>query len=108
MTEPVRQTYWQAVSVYLQDNLLRQLTDRSVDIIVSGAAAHVLRPTITQYFEQLGLSQQLMFADGMQERLTEVVSQLPEAAVNPTLPLRMADRYGLFQGLIAKSIKIAV
>jgi hypothetical protein len=94
--------------VYLQDNLLRQLADRSVDIIISGGAAHVLRPTITQYFEQLGLSQQLMFADGMQERLTEVVSQLPEAAVNPSLPLRMADCYGLFQGLIAKSNKITV
>jgi hypothetical protein len=108
MAEAVRQTYWQAVSVYLQDNLLRQLADRSVDIIVSGGAAHVLRRTITQYFEQLGLSQQLMFADGMQERLTEVVNQLPEAAVNPSLPLRMADCYGLFQGLIAKSSKIAV
>jgi hypothetical protein len=108
MAEAVRQTYWQAVSVCLQDNLLRQLADRSVDIIVSGGAAHVLRRTITQYFEQLGLSQQLMFADGMQERLTEVVNQLPEAAVNPSLPLRMADCYGLFQGLIAKSSKIAV
>jgi hypothetical protein len=108
MAEPVRQTYWQAVSVYLQDNLLRQLADRSVDIIISGGAAHVLRPTIAQYFEQLGLSQQLMFGDGMQERLTEVVSQLPEAAANPSLALRMADCYGLFQGLIAKSSRIAV
>jgi hypothetical protein len=108
MAEAVRQTYWQAVSVCLQDNLLRQLADRSVDIIISGGAAHVLRPTITQYFEQLGLSQQLMFADGMQERLTEVVSQLPEAAANPSLPLRMADCYGLLQELIAKSSKIAV
>ncbi|NJR60856.1 MAG: hypothetical protein HC769_19740 [Cyanobacteria bacterium CRU_2_1] len=84
------------------------MTDRSVDIIVSGGAAHVLHRTITQYFEQLGLSQQLMFADGMQEQLTEVVSQLPEAAVNLSLPLRMADCYGLFQGLLAKSSKIAV
>ncbi|MBF2050721.1 MAG: hypothetical protein IGS54_25730 [Elainella sp. C42_A2020_010] len=108
MAEAVRQTYWQAVSVYLQDNLLGQLTDRSVDIIICGGAAHVLRSIITQYFEQLGLSNQLIFADGMQERLTEVVSQLPEAAVNPSLPLRMADCYGLFQGLIAKSSKIAV
>jgi hypothetical protein len=108
MAEAVRQTYWQAVSVYLQDNLLRQLANCSVDIIISGGAAHVLRSTITQYFEQLGLSDQLIFADGMQERLTEVVSQLPEAAVNPSLPLRMADCYGLFQGLIAKSSKIAV
>lgn len=108
MAEAARQTYWQAVNVYLQDNLLRQLADRSVDIIISGGAAHVLRPTIAQYFEQLGLSDQLFFADGMQERLTEVVSQLPEAAVNPSLPLRMADCYGLFQGLIAKSSKIAI
>ncbi|MBF2047256.1 MAG: hypothetical protein IGS54_07815 [Elainella sp. C42_A2020_010] len=108
MAEAARQTYWQAVSVYLQDNLLGQLADRSIDIIVSGGAAHVLRQTITQYFEQLGLSDHLLFADGMQERLTEVVSQLPEAAANPSLPLRMADCYGLFQGLIAKSSKIAV
>ncbi len=108
MAEAARQTYWQAVNVYLQDNLLRQLADRSVDIIVSGGAAHILRQTIAQYFEQLGLSNQLLFADGMQERLVEVVSQLPEAAVNPSLPLRMADCYGLFQGLIAKSSKIAV
>ncbi|MBW4466284.1 MAG: hypothetical protein KME07_12735 [Pegethrix bostrychoides GSE-TBD4-15B] len=108
LAEIVRQTYWQAVLVYLQDNLLGQLTERSVDIIISGGAAHVLRPTISQYFEQLGLSKQLMFADGMQERLLEVVSQLPEASSNPSLPLRMADCYGLFQGLMGKSSKIAL
>ncbi len=108
MAEAVRQSYWQAVSVYLQDNLLKQLADRSVDIIVSGGAAYVLRHTITQYFEQLGLSHQLIFADGMQPRLLEVVSQLPEAQLNPSLALRMADGYGLFQGLIGKSSKVAV
>lgn len=106
--EVVRQTYWQAVQIYLQDNLLGQLTNRSVDIIVSGGAAHVLRPSISQYFEQLGLSDPLCFADGMQERLLEVVSQLPEASSNPSLPLRMADCYGLFQGLMGKSSKVAV
>lgn len=108
MAEAVRQNYWQAVSVYLQDNLLKQLTDRSVDIIVSGGAAYVLRQTIIQYFEQLGLSHQLIFADGMQPRLLEVISQLPEAQLNPSLALRMADGYGLFQGLIGKSSKVAV
>ncbi|WP_416671524.1 hypothetical protein [Egbenema bharatensis] len=108
MAEAVRQTYWQAVSIYLQDNLLKQLAERSVDIIVSGGAASVLRQTIHQYFEQLGLGQQVYFADQMQERLAEVVSQLPEANFNPTLPLRMADGYGLFQGLMGKSSQIAV
>jgi hypothetical protein len=106
--EIVRQTYWQTVMVYLQDNLLGQLAERSVDIIISGGAAHILRQTISQYFEQLGLSQQLLFADGMQERLLEVVSQLPESSRNPSLPLRMADCYGLFQGLMGKSSKIAL
>jgi hypothetical protein len=108
MAEAVRQSYWQAVSVYLQDNLLKQLTERSVDIIISGGAAYVLSQTITDYFEQLGLSNQLIFADGMQERLLKVVSPLPEAQHNPSLPLRMADGYGLFQGLIGKSHKVAV
>mgnify|MGYP005858056693 CR=1 FL=1 len=108
MAEAVRQTYWQAVSIYLQDNLLKQLAERSVDIIVSGGAASVLRQTIHQYFEQLGLGQQVYFADQMQERLAEVVSQLPEANFNPSLPLRMADGYGLFQGLMGKSSQIAV
>ncbi|PSB13490.1 hypothetical protein C7B76_19580 [filamentous cyanobacterium CCP2] len=108
MAEAVRQTYWQAVSIYLQDNLLKQLAERSVDIIVSGGAASVLRQTIHQYFEQLGLGQQVYFADQMQERLAEVASQLPEANFNPSLPPRMADGYGLFQGLMGKSSQIAV
>lgn len=108
MAEAVKQTYWQAVSIYLQDNLLGQLTDRSVDVIVSGGASHILEETVTDYFEQLGLGDRLTLADGQSEHLHEIVRQLPESATNSTLPLRMTDCYGLFQGLIGKSSKVAV
>jgi hypothetical protein len=103
----VQQTYWQAVSIYLQDNLLGQLTDPSVDIILSGGGSCLIRPQLTDYFESLGLGDRLIFADIMQPQLTDVVSQMPEAAQNSSIPLRMSDCYGLFQGLIGKLTKVA-
>ncbi len=103
----VRQTYWQAVSIYLQDNLLSQLTDSSVDIILSGGGSGVISSQLNDYFSSLGLSDRLIFADTMQPQLTDLVGQLPEAAHNPSIPLRMSDCYGLFQGLIGKLTKVA-
>ncbi|MEL6263588.1 MAG: hypothetical protein AAFR12_21290 [Cyanobacteria bacterium J06626_6] len=103
----VRQTYWQSVSIYLQDNLLGQLTDGAVDVVLSGGGSSILRTELTDYFSSLGLSDRLIFADTMQPQLTDVVSQLPEAAQNSSIPLRMADCYGLFQGLIGKLTKVA-
>ena len=102
-----RQTYWQAVSIYLQDNLLGQLTDGAVDVVLSGGGSSILRTELADYFSSLGLSDRLIFADTMQPQLTYVVSQLPEAAQNSSIPLRMADCYGLFQGLIGKLTKVA-
>ncbi|MGB3787974.1 MAG: hypothetical protein WA949_08185 [Phormidesmis sp.] len=111
----VRQTYWQAVSVYLQDNLLGQLTDGSVDILLSGGGSCIIQSEIADYFESLGLSdspaerhgQRLVYTDQLQPQLTDLVSQLPEAAQNSSIPLRMSDCYGLFQGLIGKLTKVA-
>jgi hypothetical protein len=103
----VRQTYWQAVSIHLQDNLLGQLTDSSVDIILSGGGSQIIRAELTDYFNTLGLDERIIYADKMQPQLTEVVSQLPEAAQNSSLTLRMSDCYGLFQGLIGKLTKVA-
>ncbi|MEL7052593.1 MAG: hypothetical protein AAGM45_12490 [Cyanobacteria bacterium J06588_5] len=103
----VRQTYWQAVSVYLQDNLLGQLTDGSVDIILSGGGSCIIRSELANYFESLGLRDRIVHADQVQPQLTDVVSQLPEAAQNLSIPLRMSDCYGLFQGLIGKLTKVA-
>ncbi|MEO1392396.1 MAG: hypothetical protein AAFV90_05770 [Cyanobacteria bacterium J06634_5] len=104
----VRQTYWQAVSIYLQDNLLGQLTDSSTDIILSGGGSRIIGTELTNYFSSLGLEDQIIYADKMQPQLTDVVSQLPEAAQNSSIPLRMSDCYGLFQGLIGKLTKVAV
>ncbi len=108
IAESVRQTYWKTVSVYLQDHLLGQLTDESADLIISGGAASLLRLTIQDYCEDLGLARRFFFADGLQERLNGIVNALPEAATNPTLPMRMADCYGLFQGLLGKLNKVTV
>ena len=102
----VRQTYWQSVSIYLQDNLLGQLTEATVDIVLSGGGSSILRTQLTDYFSSLGLSDRLIFADIMQPQLTDVVNQLSETAHNSSLPLRMADCYGLFQGLIGKLTKV--
>ncbi|MEM9092096.1 MAG: hypothetical protein AAGC93_25595, partial [Cyanobacteria bacterium P01_F01_bin.53] len=103
----VRQTYWQAVSIYLQDNLLGQLTDGSVDIILSGGGSRIIGTELADYFSALGLEERIIHADTMQPQLTDVVSQLPEAAQNSSIPLRMSDCYGLFQGLIGKLTKVA-
>ena len=103
----VQQTYWQAVSIYLQDNLLGQLTDSAVDIILSGGGSCMIRPQLTDYFGSLGLEDRLIFADTMQPQLRDVVSALPEAAQNSSISLRMSDCYGLFQGLIGKLTKVA-
>ena len=103
----VRQTYWQAVSIYLQDNLLGRLTDGSVDIILSSGGSRILETQLTEYFGSLGLDDRLVYAEKMQPQLTEVVAQLPEAAKAASLSLRMGDCYGLFQGLIGKLTKVA-
>ena len=103
----VRQTYWQAVSIYLQDNLLGQLTDSAVDIILSGGGSLMIWTELTDYFRSLGLSDRIIHADKMQPQLTDAVSHLPEAAQNSSIPLRMSDCYGLFQGLIGKLTKVA-
>jgi hypothetical protein len=100
--EAVRQAYWKTARLYLQDNLLGQLADGGADILISGGAAYVMLQTIKQYFDSLRLSEHVIFADGRQEKLEELVNMLPEATDNPSLVMRMADCYGLFQGLVNK------
>ena len=106
LAEAVRQTYWQAVQVHLQDHVFKQLGNATVDITVSGGASHVLRPRLEDYFDSLNLTECVTFADGSQSQLTAIANQLPESAIIPTLPLQMVDGYGLFQGLIGKLCKV--
>jgi hypothetical protein len=106
IAETIRQTYWQLVSIYLQDNLLNQLAEPNVDLIISGGAAHVLRQMVKSYFSELGVTAH--FADEQQIRLTEMVSHLPEAHGDAAICLRMMDGYGLFQGLLGKLNPVAV
>lgn len=103
--EAVRQAYWKAAKLYLQDNLLGQL-DGPADILISGGAAYVMFQTIKQYFDGLRLTEQVIFADGRQEKLEDVVNELPDAADNPSLVMRMADCYGLFQGVVSKYTEV--
>ncbi len=100
--EAVRHAYWKTSRLYLQDNLLGQLSDSPADIIISGGAAYVMQNTIKQYFDSLRMTDQVIFADGKQEKLDELVNKLPEATDNPSLVTRMSDCYGLFQGLVSK------
>lgn len=105
--EAVRQSYWKAVSVYLRDHLLPWLETQAADVLVSGGATVVFQDQLSAYFEELGV-RNVIFADGEMDRLVTVVSQLPEVAMNPSLPLRMTDCYGLFQGLMGKVNKVTV
>lgn len=105
--EAMRQAYWRAAKLYLQDNLLGQL-DGPADIIISGGAAFVMQQTMRQYFDGLRLTDQVVFADGLKENLDDVVNQLPEASDNPSLVMRMTDCYGLFLGLVSKYSAAAV
>jgi hypothetical protein len=100
--EAVRLAYWKAARIYLQDNLLGQLSDGPADIIVSGGAAFVMRQAIKDYFDGLRITEHVSIADGRQEKLEELVKKLPEATDNQSLVMRMADCYGLFQGLVGK------
>jgi hypothetical protein len=106
MAEAVRQAYWKAVNAYLQDHLLKGIEHSVVDVIVSGGTAFVFQSQVTKYLESLDI-QTLVFADGASLQLLDVVSQLPEAVMNPSLPSRMTDCYGLFQGLLGKVSKVA-
>jgi hypothetical protein len=101
--DSIRQTYWQQVSIYLQDHLLSQLSEPNVDIIISGGAAHVVRSLIRSYFENLGI--RASFADEQQPHLSEMVRGLLGSASDAAILLRMMDGYGLFQGLIGKLSK---
>ncbi|NEP19631.1 MAG: hypothetical protein F6J97_22525 [Leptolyngbya sp. SIO4C1] len=105
--EAVRQSYWKAASVYLRDYLLPWLENQAADVLVSGGATVVFQDQLSAYFEELGV-RNVIFADGEMDRLVTVVSQLPEVAMNPSLPLRMTDCYGLFQGLMGKVNKVTV
>jgi hypothetical protein len=104
--EAVRMAYWKAAKLYLQDNLLGQLSDGDADIIISGGAAYVMGQAIKQYFEGLRMTDQLIFADGRQENLEEIVNTLPEITDNPSLVMRMTDCYGLFQGMVSKHTEV--
>jgi hypothetical protein len=104
--DSIRQTYWQQVSIYLQDHLLSQLAEPNVDIIISGGAAHVVRSLIRSYFENLGIRASL--ADEQQPHLSEMVRSLPGATSDAAILLRMMDGYGLFQGLIGKLNSVTV
>lgn len=98
--EAVQQTYGQAVNIFLQDHLFRRLGEIASDVIISGGASQIVKAQLLQDFKAMNLSNHLLFTDGAEEMLTELVSQLPEFSLNPTLPLRMTDCYGLFLGLI--------
>jgi len=100
--ESVRQAYWRITKGYLQDNLLDKLTYGSADLVVSGGAAYVMRESLDKYFSDLQVQDHVFFADGKYEKLDEIVLKLPEAIDQPSMVMRMADCYGLFQGLIAK------
>lgn len=101
-SEAVRLAFWKAARIYLQDNLLGQLSDGPADIVISGGAAYVMRNYIKDYFNNLRIADQVYFADGRQEKLGDVVAKLPEATDNPSLVTRMTDCYGLFQALVSK------
>ncbi|MEO0985367.1 MAG: hypothetical protein AAFY20_07450 [Cyanobacteria bacterium J06639_14] len=102
IVQAVQQTYWSAVKIYLQDNLLSQLSESDVDIVLSGGAAYGLRSQLKAYFQDLGLTERINFAHDLQPALTSITHPLPEASTQAALPLRMADCYGLFQGLLGK------
>lgn len=104
--EAVRLAFWKAAKLYLQDNLLGQLSDGEADIIISGGAAYVMGQAIKQYFDGLRMTDQVIFADGRQENLEEIVNTLPEITDNPSLVMRMTDCYGLFQGMVSKHTEV--
>ena len=95
-----RDRYWQAVKTYWKDHGMPLLEAPQVDVIVSGGASQVLRQTLEGYFAELGLTEQVYFADGVYERLDAVLEALPDAAQQTSMALRMVDGYGLFRGLI--------
>ena len=98
----VQGTYGQKVNVYLRDHLLSRVLADTVDIIVSGGAFPLVKPQLADFFEALHCTDRVIFVEGNDEPLTQVVSPLPEYRQMSTLPLRMMDGYGLFLGLIGK------
>jgi hypothetical protein len=103
----VQTLYRKAVMTYLRDNLLKRMTEHSVDVVISGGASRIIYEPLVDFFDDLRSLGRVEFIDGTDIALTQVVSTLPEFSQNPTLAGRMADGYGLFLGLIGSSTPVA-
>lgn len=103
----VQTLYRKAVITYLRDNLLKRMTEHSVDVVISGGASRIIYEPLVDFFEDIRSLGRVEFIDGTDAALTQVVSALPEFSQNPTLAGRMADGYGLFLGLIGSSTPVA-
>jgi hypothetical protein len=103
----VQTLYRKAVVTYLRDNLLKRITEHSVDVVISGGASRMIYEPLVDFFDDIRSLGRVEFIDGTDATLTQVVSTLPEFSQNPTLAGRMADGYGLFLGLIGSSTPVA-
>lgn len=92
------------VETFCRDNVMDLLinSDRQTDVLVGGGVAHVMRSELRDYFTQLGLAENLYFADGMGGQLLTLAEQTRNAQGDLARPLRFADVYGLAQALAGK------
>lgn len=92
------------VETFCRDNVMDLLinSDLQTDVLVGGGVAHVMRSELRDYFTELGLAENLYFADGMGGRLLTLAEQTRNAQGDLARPLRFADVYGLAQALAGK------
>lgn len=102
--QAVKEGLMSRVETFCRDNVMDLLinSDRQTDVLVGGGVAHVMRSELRDYFTQLGLAENLYFADGMGGRLLTLAEQTRNAQGDLARPLRFADVYGLAQALAGK------
>jgi hypothetical protein len=99
----VESGYLAALDPYFNDNLIPSLATGRGDAVFSGGAADLMRSALTQYFEEKGFGNCLLFAGDTHDYLNHLLlDQLPEAQQMRSMTGRMADCFGLFQALLGE------
>ncbi|MEX0272275.1 ParM/StbA family protein [Leptolyngbyaceae cyanobacterium UHCC 1019] len=102
--QAVREGLTSRVETFCRDNVMDLLinSDRQTDVLIGGGVAHVMRSELRDYFTELGLAENLYFADIVGGRLLTLAEQTRNAQGDLARPLRFADVYGLAQALAGK------
>jgi hypothetical protein len=96
-----REFYLERVNQFL----VEWLPSAGVDVIAGGGAAYFIRAELEQFFDQRGLTQQIIWAETLRPEMTDVLRG-QEGTAEPDLitSVRWADVYGLFKTFMYSTV----